>query len=98
MEALLIQSLTVGELKNLITDVITEQLKEHQKKEDEPQFITRGEATKLLHCSPNTLDSWTLKGYLKPYRFGTTIRFLKHEVIKAGLNIPRRGQKGGSHV
>ena len=88
MEALLIQPLSVGELKDLIRNELTDLLKEHFKKEEKPiQYITRREAAVILHCSLNTLDDWTIKKHLKAYKFDSTVRYLKHEVEEAGPNI-----------
>lgn len=97
MEAVLIQPLTVEQLKTLIEGVISEQLNEHLKKGEKPtQYISRKEAAKILSCSLNTLDDWTVKRHLKAYKFGSTVRYIKHEVEEAGPNI-LKWRKGGRH-
>jgi hypothetical protein len=98
MDALLIQSLTVEDLINIVNDAITTQFEKHLKKQEkEIQYISRKEVAQILDCSLNTLDDWTVKGFLIPYRFGTTVKYIKSEVEDAGPRIVRRRKKGERH-
>ena len=98
MDAILIQPLSVVELKTLLANIISDQLKEHLKRDEKPkQYISRREAAKILGCSLNTLDDWTLKKHVEAYKFGSTVKYLKDEVEEAGPNIIRR-KSGGRHV
>jgi len=95
MEAVLIQPLSVEDLKTLVASIISDQLKEHLKKDEKPkQYISRREAAKILDCSLNTLDDWTLKKHVEAYKFGSTVKYLKNEVEEAGPNIIRRRKNG----
>ncbi len=99
IQSILIQPLSVEELKAILNQIVSEKLEAYLKKEQKVvQYISRKDASQLLKCSLNTLDDWTVKGYLTPYRFGSTIRFKKCEVEEAGPNIPRRNKKRGNHA
>ena len=91
MKNLSIESLTLDEFKAVVSEIISTQLNEYLKKEEKPnQYISRKEAAKILDCSLNTLDDWTIKKHVIAYKFGSTVKYLKHEVEEAGPNIIRR--------
>ena len=95
MTYLQIQLLTVDEFKSIVNEIVSLQLKEHLKKEEDPsKFITRKEAAKILSCSLNTLDSWIKRDYLKVTRYGSSIRLLKSEVELGNRTIIRKRKKG----
>lgn len=55
-----------------------------KKKPAESEILTIGEASRILHCHPNTLRSWDNKGLLKAIRFGSRRdrRYKKGDIMK----------------
>lgn len=98
MNSLSIESLTLEEFKAIVNDIIVNRLDEYFKgREKDTVYISRKEAANILGCSTNTLYDWTLKGFLKAYKFGRGIRYIKHEVEEAGPTIVRRKKKGDNY-
>jgi hypothetical protein len=91
--------LTPEKLVEIVNEAVAKQFENYFKKQEkEIKYISRKEAAKILGCTINTLDDWTLKKYLQKYWFGGTIRYIKHEVEEAGPSIIRRRKKGDNHA
>ncbi|MBI3141467.1 MAG: helix-turn-helix domain-containing protein [Bacteroidetes bacterium] len=86
MNALLIQPVTVDELKQLLTTAVRQELEAYWPNEAEPaepRYMTRDEAAKLLGVSLVTIDKWSNEGTLQKFRIGGRIRFKTAELHKA---------------
>ncbi|MFZ5939050.1 MAG: hypothetical protein ACOYXB_00625 [Bacteroidota bacterium] len=74
-------------LKGLMKEVIQESIEEVP---DQPEFITRHEAMKLLKISTaNTMIAHERRGILKPLRVGKKIMYLRSEVMEAATKFER---------
>ena len=78
MEQIILNGLTVEQLRQIIADTFKETfaLQEKLKRQLSPsikegKFISRKETAKLLHISLPTLHEWTKEGKLESYRIGT---------------------------
>ena len=84
----LVVTLTVEELKSLISEEIEKSFKEHYPKSP-VKFITPKEACKLLGISLPTLRSYGKQGKLKESRIGRKILYVQTEVEEAITTIKR---------
>ena len=77
--------LTKFELQELLQErdrLLLEKFREILKeKEDEVELLSKKEALEFLKVSPNTLDSWVGKGFIKRYGIGSRVYFKKHELL-----------------
>ena len=83
MKNLLIESLTVNEFKELISEAIRQELINYIKAPENPkstEFITRQETARFLKISLPTLNSWTKTGLIPAYRIGNRVRYKLQEV------------------
>ena len=58
------------------------------------QLMTRQEVADHYQVSLVTIHDWLNKGWLKSYRIGNKVRFKRHEVEEAMVEIHRK-RKGG---
>lgn len=56
-----------------------------------PQYLTQAETAHLLHVDIRTARTWTRKGLLHAYRFGTRVFYKRQEVIQQ-LATPKAGR------
>ena len=82
-----IESITVTELTDLITDKLLEKLEKritvlNSKKFDE-ELLTREETAKLLKINTTTLWHWTKKQKLIAYGIGNRVYYKRGEVMNA---------------
>jgi excisionase family DNA binding protein len=84
MEQIILNGLTVAQLRQMITDTFKEvfALTEIPSSLKEGKFISRKETAKLLHISLPTLHEWTKDGTLTSYRIGTRVLYKPDEVIE----------------
>jgi excisionase family DNA binding protein len=87
MNALLIQPVTVDELKQIIASTVRQEIDATPLREPVPveqkALLTRDEAAKLLGVSLVTIDKWSNEGTLQKFRIGGRIRFKTAELHKA---------------
>lgn len=78
----------VDELRNLISQVVREEIQTHIPTPSEPfseypELLTRQQTAQLLGIALATIDNWTASGRLRKYRIGSAVRFKKIEVLDA---------------
>lgn len=84
-------SLPIGELKEIIGQVVQEKLQEFSsnlthKKPPEKEFLTRQEVCQMLQVNSVTLWRYAREGRLKQHRVGRKVFFLADEVREALIN------------
>ena len=86
----------LSELKNLLAEVVSECLAAADSKPDaSPQgFISREEATELLHISYQTLSKRTSAGEFVAYRVGSRVLYKREELIAALIPTNRYAVPG----
>ena len=79
---IIVDQITVEDLIQRLTASIGEENKKLLPKKDEENYLTRKEVAALLKISLVTLNEWgkEKKGYLKPRKIGSRVRFLKSEI------------------
>ena len=106
MEQIILNGLTVAQLRQMITDTFKEvfALTEKAKKQipsslKEGKFISRKETAKLLHISLPTLHEWTKDGTLTSYRIGTRVLYKPDEVMEtvSQRNFTNCERKNNAH-
>lgn len=87
MENLILSSISLPELKEMIREVLSTELKNTANSKPEinekDELLTSSETAKLLGVSKVTLHKWKLAGKIKYYRIGSRIRFRQLEVMAA---------------
>jgi excisionase family DNA binding protein len=79
-----IESITAGELQNLIEEAVKKASPMCKEPSiPKPKYLSRNEVSEILDVSLVTVDKWSNQGYLKKYRIGSRIRFKTDEVHKA---------------
>lgn len=86
MNNIVLTTLTIDELKNLISSVIAEELqksKEHtETKNQNDELIKIDDVAKMLNVSKVTIHFWKKKGFLPFYRISNKVYFKKSEVLE----------------
>ncbi|HTA61335.1 MAG TPA: helix-turn-helix domain-containing protein [Bacteroidia bacterium] len=92
MEQILLNGLSVEQLKEIIADTVraNSEQKQQTKKEisltaKENKFISRKETAALLHISLPTLNDLTKEGKLKSYLIGARVLYKPDEVLESVL-------------
>lgn len=80
MQSIILQGLSVADLRNLIAEVINEHRQAPPTNAPVVEFITRREVAKLLQISLPTLDDYSKRGIIPAYRFGNKVRYKRNEV------------------
>ncbi|MFC2099093.1 helix-turn-helix domain-containing protein [Bacteroidota bacterium] len=83
MESIFLQSVSVSELKELISETIQEQIGQIQKPQPKTELLTRKEAAEILGISLPTLHYWTKDGKVPAYRIGNRVRYKRNEVLSS---------------
>lgn len=88
-KSILLHYLTPDEFKQIIREVIREELftKNNVENKDENVFLTREEACAMLKINKTTLGKWTKKGKLISYGIGNRVLYKKNEVVEGVLRI-----------
>ncbi len=81
MKEIIFQSMTLEELKKVISNTIKKELKELKTEED--RLLTREEAANVLNISLATLKKWTDKGIIPAYKISSNIRYKKSEILSS---------------
>lgn len=81
----ILHSTPIGDLKEIIREVVTGVLKDNSKVSaaDSNKLYTRQEVADLLGLSLPTVHTYTQEGIIKGYRLGTQIRYKHSDVEKA---------------
>ena len=87
MTNVIIESITIDELKTLIRKVIKEELKNSLPKET--KYLTRAQVAAKLSISLPTLDKSTWNGKLKAYRIGGRILYKEEDIILTEILIKK---------
>ncbi|PRY08868.1 excisionase family DNA binding protein [Pontibacter ummariensis] len=105
MSQIILNGLTTEQLKELLVEVIAEHLSSASSvlsaahsSQDQPTYLTRAEAAKLLQISLPTLNDYTKRGVISSYRIGANVRY-KFSDIESALqerNFTTK-RKGGRH-
>ena len=88
MSAIILQGLSVSDLRNLISEVIREQGLSNPMQPvcTGADYLTRQEVAKILQISLPTLHDYTKRGFIPAYRIGNKVRYIRSEV-DASLGI-----------
>nr|WP_320117583.1 helix-turn-helix domain-containing protein [uncultured Marinifilum sp.] len=89
-KSILLESLSAENLKELIRDVIREEV---QTRKDEPtktetKFYSRGEVSSLLKLSLPTLNEYTKEGRIQAMRIGRRVLYSEQAVQEALKVVP----------
>ena len=85
-EKIILFPIPIEELKNLISEVLKKELEKfpsNNSPPQDPEFISRRDAAKLLRISLPTLSDYIFRSILPAYRIGNNIRLRKDEVLNA---------------
>ena len=101
MEKQIFTTLEVSDLETLITKCISSCLSKQTPKQEaaltnEPIYITRKEAAKILRIGITKLNELTKNGVLPSYRIGCNVRLIEHEVRSSLIKV--NTGKGGDNV
>lgn len=81
-----IESTTIDELVNKITDEVTQKLDDEKKRREantDPRYISPLEVAAIFDVSVTTIYNWEFKGIITGYRIGGRKRYLKDDILKA---------------
>lgn len=83
MEQIILQGLSIPELKKLLSEVVEEklcQLPKYEKPKSKAVYLGRVEVAEMLKISLPTLNEWSKLGTLQSYRIGNRILYKAQEV------------------
>jgi len=83
-------NLSTDELKEAILNDLRpqlESLRQELNQQGPEEYLTRNELAEKLKVSLPTINDWSKKGILKPYRLGNLVRFKKSEVEESLIEI-----------
>lgn len=80
MKEILLQSISLEELKDVIRTIVRSEL--HPKNNQE-ELMDFKETCNFLGCSPSTLNRWKSEGKVKYRKLGKRVYFLKSEIINS---------------
>lgn len=93
---LIIDQLSVDELKKIITETIKESLPKAEPQQIKEKHLTRQETAKELRISLVTLNEYSKKGILQSYQVGGRVLYKQSEVeaaLKSVKNLKYRRDK-----
>ena len=89
MEQIILNGLTVPQLREMIANTFKEVYEAKEKIKNQlpktlkgDNFLSRKQTAKLLHISLPTLNEWTKDGTLTSYRIGTRVLYKNEEVLE----------------
>ena len=85
MNTVQIESLSVDDLKDIITDIIRTEV---PKNKEETIYLNVKQVSKLLGVSTVTVHTWKESGVLRAYRIGTRIRFKRSGRSISAIGLP----------
>jgi excisionase family DNA binding protein len=81
MKSTIIESMSVEELKKIIAETVGEVVSRiSHPVQEETQYLTRVETTKLLRITLPTLNEYTKEGTIRGYRIGGRVLYKKDEI------------------
>ena len=83
MDQILLNGVSLNDIRNLVSEVIEEKLKGVPQKEisnASNSYLGRLEVAKLLRISLPTLNEWSKQGIVQSYRIGSRILYKKEEI------------------
>jgi excisionase family DNA binding protein len=83
MESLILNNITVTELRNLISEAVAQQVKHLNPPAKDPELLTRSQVAKILGISLPTLNDWTKRGIIPALRIASRVRYKKEDVYQA---------------
>ena len=83
MESVILQNISVSELRDLISEVVAQQVKQLKQPKQIPELLTRTEVSKILGISLPTLNDWTKRGLIPALRISSRIRYTKDSIYQA---------------
>jgi excisionase family DNA binding protein len=86
MENLILSPISIGELKSVISETVTNEVNRIlslNTKPEQPEYFTRQETAKLLGISLVTLNQWQKTGLVPAYRINTRVRYKKEDVLNS---------------
>ncbi|WP_111708933.1 helix-turn-helix domain-containing protein [Lutibacter citreus] len=89
-DATLVHNISKDELVHNILQGLEVKLKEFETKfqpKEPTTWLTKKEVATILSISTVTVDDWSRKGILNPFRIGNRIRFQRNEVEKSLIKI-----------
>lgn len=82
----MVVTLTVGQLSNLISDIVKKEIKENIPPPP-TKFLNAKEVASMLRCSQPTLRTHIKKGSLKKHKFGRKVLYKQSEVEELAIHI-----------
>jgi excisionase family DNA binding protein len=97
MGQILFTGITVNDLLLQIEQLIDAKISNlPQNENDQSDYLSRKEVSKLLKITLPTLHDWTKLGYLRSYKMGTRVLYKQSEVIETLEKVPSfKHRKGG---
>ena len=83
MDEIVVISISPDKLKNMIRDVIRDEMISIEKKKKEKELMNARELCQYLNIHPGTLNNWKRDGKIPFKRMGKRVFFEKAEVKKA---------------
>lgn len=85
MKEYILIKMSVQELKDLVSECVSEAMNEHFKSEPQPKdeaLLKTDEIAKYLGVSKVTIHTWKREGKIPFHRLGRRIYFKKSEILK----------------
>lgn len=84
MQTSMLITVTPDQLSQIIRESVKDELNAFKgnliTKSDNPEYLSKKEAAKILRVNPNTLDLWVKRGLIKRYTISSRIRFISSEI------------------
>lgn len=80
MEHIHLQSLSIGEFKNIIKESLVQLVQRVKPPAESDEKLTRSETATFLRCSLTTIDKLSRDGQLQKYKLGGKVYFKKSEI------------------
>ena len=82
MEPILLNGISLSDIKEVLREVLKEQSNEFTKSEnsDNHDYLSRKEVAKLLKISLTTLNDWSKQGIVQSYRIGNRVLYKRNEI------------------
>lgn len=89
MEGFILHTTPKSELRDLIADVVKEQIHTFFEKKNTPDtaLISRRETARRLNISLPTLHSYTKEGIIPSVRLGSTVKYRVCDILDVSNNI-----------
>ena len=98
MNSIILSGVTLNDFLDKIGEVIDNRLCKSvpHKQENQSDYLSRKEVSRLLKITLPTLHDWTKQGILKSYKIGTRVLYKETEVKQTLEKVPSfKHRKGG---